>query len=169
MDLAWLEERALRYAARWEASAAGVASLLERKIVERCEQSGESAEGAMRMIPEVVTELIERGYVDDRRFAAEILDRQRRRGDSATRIRARLRAKGVADSLLDELFAQEDPDSEIRAAWRLARRRGLGPYCSDLAKREKARDQSLGILCRQGFEHETALGIVDADVGPELA
>ena len=34
MDLAWLEERALRYAARWEASAAGVATLLERKILE---------------------------------------------------------------------------------------------------------------------------------------
>ena len=113
MDFAWLEERALRYASRWEASAAGVATLLERKIFERCERTGESSDLALEMIPALVTKLIDRGYVDDRRFAAGALERQRRRGVSTTRIRARLISKGIAESLLDELLAEEDPEMEI--------------------------------------------------------
>jgi regulatory protein len=165
MDLAWLEERALRYASRWEASAAGVVTLLERKIFERCERTGESSDLALEMIPALVAKLIDRGYVDDRRFAASALERQRRRGASTARIRARLISKGIAESLLDELLAEEDPEMEVRSAWRLARRRRLGPYCDDPAERRELRDRHLGVLSRQGFEHETALEIVDAD-GP---
>lgn len=165
LDLAWLEERALRYASRWEASAAGVATLLERKIFERCERTGESSDAARELIPGLVARLIDRGYVDDRRFAIGVLEGQRRRGASTARIRARLAAKGVGESLLDELFAEEDPDIEIRSAWKLARRRRLGPYCDDLAERRALRDRHLGVFSRQGFEYETALEIVDAD-GP---
>ena len=80
MDFAWLEERALRYAARWETSAASVARLLERKIYERCEESGESPDIALEMIPALVAKLLERGYVDDHRFATGMLERQRQRG-----------------------------------------------------------------------------------------
>ena len=167
MDLAWLEERALRYAARWEASAAGVATLLERKIHERCERTGESPDVALEMIPALVAKLLERGYVDDHRFATGVLERQRRRGDSTARIRARLIAKGISESLVDELLAEEDPETEIHAAWKLARRRRLGPYCSDPTERRESRDRHLGVLCRQGFDLETALRIVDADGPPE--
>ncbi len=167
MDLAWLEERALRYVARWESSAASVARILERKILERCERTGESPDLVLEMIPALVAQLIERGYVDDRRFAAGTLERQRRRGGSTAQIRARLAAKGISESLLDELLAREDPEVEIRAAWKLARRRRLGPYCDDPAERRQSRDRQIGVLCRQGFEHETALAIVDAQTLPE--
>lgn len=167
MDLAWLEERALRYVARWEASAAGVTAILERKVHERCEQSGEASDVVLEMIPALVTKLIERGYVDDHRFAAGALERQRRRGGSTSQIRARLAAKGISESLLDELLAQEDPETEIRAAWKLARQRRLGPYCNDPAERRQSRDRHLGVLCRRGFDDEIALQIVDASVPPE--
>jgi len=76
-------------------------------------------------------------------------------------------AKGISESLLDELFAKEDPEIEIHAAWKLARRRRLGPYCGDPTERRQARDRHLGVLCRQGFDLETALRIVDADGAPE--
>jgi regulatory protein len=167
MDLAWLEERALRYASRWEASAAGVTTLLERKVSERCEQTGEAPDLVLEMIPALVTKLVEKEFVDDHRFASGVLERQRRRGDSTTRIRARLTAKGISESLLDELFAEEDPEIEIQAAWKLARRRRLGPYCSDPTERRQTHDRHLGILCRQGFDLKTALRIVDADEPPE--
>ncbi len=167
MDLAWLEERALRYAARWEASAAGVATLLERKVRERCERTDESPDPILELIPALVAKLIERGYVDDRRFAAGALERARRRGASTARIRARLAAKGISESLIDELLAEEDPTIEIRSAWKLARRRRLGPCCDDPAERRAARDRHLGVFSRQGFEHEIALQIVDADGPPE--
>jgi regulatory protein len=167
MDFVWLEERALRYSARWETSAAGVAGLLERKIHERCEETGESPDLALEMIPALVKTLLERGYVDDHRFATGLLERQRQRGDSTARIRARLSAKGISESLLDELLAEEDPKIEFQAAWKLARRRRLGPYCNDRAERRQSRDRHLGVLCRQGFDLETALAIVDANEPPE--
>jgi regulatory protein len=167
LDFAWLEERALRYAARWETTAAGVATLLERKILERCERTGESPDLGMEMIPRLVAQLIERGYVDDRRFAAGALERARRQGESTARIRARLTTKGISRSLIDELLDEEAPEIEIRCAWRLARRRRIGPYCEDPAERRASRDRHLGVLSRQGFEHEIALQIVDADRPPE--
>ena len=163
MDHAWLEERALRYAADWKASAAGVATLLERKILARCERTGESPDLTLQMIPALVAQLIERGYVDDRRFATGALERARRQGASTARIRARLASKGISESLVDELLAEEAPEIEIRSAWKLARRRRLGPYCDDPAERRASRDRHLGVLSRQGFEHEIALQIVDAD------
>jgi regulatory protein len=167
LDFAWLEERALQYAARWEASAAGVAQLLERKILERCERTGESPDVALEMIPALVARLIERGYVDDRRFATGALERARRQGASTARIRARLSSKGISQSLIEELLSAEAPEIEIESAWKLARRRRLGPYCEDPAERRASRDRHLGVLSRQGFEHEIALQIVDGDGPPE--
>jgi len=163
MDLAWLEARALRYVARWESSAARVASLLEGKILERCEASGESPDRVLEMIPALVTRLVERGYVDDHHFAANTLERQRHRCGSTAQIRARLMAKGIPESLIGGLLAEEAPETEIRAAWKLARRRRLGPYCGDPAERQRLRDRHLGVLCRQGFDPDTARQIVDAD------
>jgi regulatory protein len=167
IDFAWLEERALRYVARWEASRAGVATLLERKVREHCERTGESSGPALEQIPAVVAKLVERGFVDDRRFAAGTLERLRRQGYSTVQISARLDAKGIAKSVQAELLAQEHPDTEHRAAWKLARRRKLGPYCKDSSERRHSRDRHLAAFSRQGFDDETALQIVDAHTLPE--
>ena len=163
MDLAWLEERALRYVARWETSAASVATLLERKILARCETSGESPAPVLEKIPALVIRLVERGYVDDHRFAANTLERQRRRGGSTAQIRARLASKGISELLIGELLAKEAPETEFRAAWKLARRRRLGPFCDDPALRRRSRERHLSVLCRQGFDPDMARKIVDAD------
>jgi len=167
MDVAWLEQHALRYVARWESSAAGVASLLERKVRERCERTDESAERVLATIPSVVDALVERGYVDDRRYADGLFERLRRHGTSMARIRATMLGKGVGEEILQEVLAEVEPNAEITAAWKLAQRRGLGPHCKDESRRAKDRERHLGILARQGFDLETALGVVDAETIPE--
>ena len=168
MDREWLEQRALRYAARWESSAAMLRTLLERKIFERCDRSGESPDTALDWIPAIVAGLIERGYVDDHRFASQALDRLRRQGRSRAQIHARLRAKGISKAILDDLIGAQDSELEARAAWQFARRRRLGPYCEDAGERQRGRDRHLAALGRQGFDQETALRIVDADTPPEF-
>ncbi|HEB88958.1 MAG TPA: hypothetical protein ENI85_05265 [Deltaproteobacteria bacterium] len=168
MDPDWLQERALRYAARWEASSSGVQTLLERKVRERCERTGESPEEILGQIPRIVSELVDNGYVDDRRFATEALDRLRRQGRSTRQIRARLLARGIPEDLLDELFEAEDPGIELVSAWRFARRRRLGPYCQDPQDRQMARERHLAALGRQGFDLETALEVVDAETAREF-
>jgi regulatory protein len=173
MDADWLEERALSYVSQWEATEAGVAALLERKISERCERTAESPDLVRKQIPTLIARLVERNYVNDERFAKAALTRQRKRGASTTRIRARLIAKGISESLLDELFDREEPGVETRAAWAFAKRRRLGPYTRDrrgdhkTSEQERLREKHLSAFGREGFEFELAERIVDADTLPE--
>ena len=168
MDRDWLERIALRYAARWESSAAGVGTHLERKIRERCEETDENPSAAFELIPWVVERLVERGYVNDQRFAEATVARLRRQGRSATQIESRLVAKGISESIRRELLQRRDAiDHESDAAWQLARRRRLGPYCADSDKREKDRDRHLAVFARQGFDRETAERVIDAKAPKE--
>jgi len=179
MDDHWLEQHALRYAARWETTRRGVAELLERKVRERCDRTGESPEDALPGIPEVVERLVARRYVDDRRFASQLFERLRRQGRSRAQIRMQLRRKGVPDAITLELTRDEaEPEAELRAAWRLARRRRLGPYArepdrdpdrdpeseteTDPERRRARRERHLAVLARQGFSLEIACRVVDA-------
>ena len=164
MDRDWLERVAKRYAARWESSAAGVGTHLERKIRERCEATDENPSAVFDLIPWVVERLVERGYVNDQRFAAATIDRLRRQGRSAAQIESRLVAKGIPESVRRELMQPRDGiDHESRAAWKLARRRLLGPYCEDSDERKRNRNRHLAIFARQGFDREIAERVIDAE------
>jgi regulatory protein len=171
MDRDWLEQQALRYAARWESSAAAVRAHLERKVRERALETGESPDDILGFVPWVIQRLLERNYVDDRRFALTTIDRMRRQGRSTAQIEARLRAKGISESIRQELLKDEveaNDQPELQAAWRLARRRKLGPYCLDSTKRAQHRERHLGVMARQGFDRETAERVVDAENSPEF-
>jgi len=172
LDAAWLEGHALRYAARWETTRRGVAELLERKVRERCERTGESPEAVLARVPGIVEELVARRYVDDRRFATQLTERLRRQGRSRAQIQMQLRRKGVPDGLILEQLRERDGDgadaerdAELQAAWRLARRRRLGPHCPDPERRAALRERHLAALARQGFSREIAERVIDADGG----
>jgi regulatory protein len=162
MDEAWLEREALQYVARWEATRRGVETLLERRIRRRCERTGEPPEPALARIGGIVDGLAARDYVNDRRFATQLLERLRREGRSRAWIRLQLRRKGVPDPILRELTRPDDAGTELAAAWRLARRRRLGPFCRDAEQREASRQRHLAVLARQGFSREVACRVVDA-------
>ncbi|MCP4905272.1 MAG: RecX family transcriptional regulator [bacterium] len=183
LDADWLEDEAIRYVAQWETTRLGVRDVLVRRLRKRCERSGEDPETLLGAIPEVIDRLVERGYIDDRRFAEQWIERSRRLGRSGARIRAQLEAKGVDPSLLGEVEARaeeehsaqhssEDPaetpiDEEFRAAWRTASRRGLGPFCPDASERADRRQRHLAVLARQGFSRDVAHRVIDALVPPE--
>jgi len=167
LDSDWLAEQARSYAARWEASEAGVATLLERKIQQRCLRTGESPEAALELIPAVIARLVELNYVNDIRFGQNLLERERRRGSSSRKIRAKLLTRGISTSTLDEILSGEESDAEIRAAWRLAERRRLGPHARDLDERDSARQRQLAIFDRAGFDLSCAMQILDAESIPE--
>lgn len=163
----WLEQAALRYAAKWETTERGVCDALERKLPPRCAESGEDPEALRALIPGVVARLVERGYIDDRRYAEQLAARLERQGRSRAYLEAKLRTKGVAEEIIGALSEAAAPDAESQAAWRLAKKRRLGPYCVDGDKRAAQRDKHLGVLARQGFSLELATAIVDADRAPD--
>jgi regulatory protein len=166
MNADWLERKAIDYAARWETTERGVARMLERKIRERCDRTDETPESALALISEVVEKLVSRNFVDDRRAAEQLFERLERQGRSRAQILARLLGKGVPESMAEELTRDEGPETsqrELRAAWKTARKRSLGPHHPNPERRAADRDRHLGILARQGFTSEVAYEVIDAE------
>jgi regulatory protein len=71
----------------------------------------------------VVADLAARGYVDDAAFARHWVATRTARGYGAARLRAELRARGVARALVDAALAGLGVDETLERASALARRR----------------------------------------------
>jgi regulatory protein len=71
----------------------------------------------------VTDDLVTRGYVDDAAFARHWVATRAARGYGAARLRAELRARGVAPALIDGALSALDRDDQLEEARRLARRR----------------------------------------------
>lgn len=182
----WLEQEAIRYVAQWETSRQGLSDTLTRRLRTRCERTGEDPQTIVDTISDVVELVVERGYVDDRRFTRQRIERGRRQGRSTAQIRAQLQAKGVEAALFAEVEAELEAernekaasgsdlspdaafDPDLEAAWRTARKHRLGAYCSDPAKRAARRQQHLATLARRGFSEDIAYRVVDADSTPDV-
>ena len=112
---------------------------------------------------QVVTELIELGYLDDARYAQRFAeDRRRLDGWGSERIARRLRELGVERDHIDAALAAQDPEEELAAAIELLRRR-----CPDPPATRAERDRALGILVRRGYAPELAFDALRRHAGAE--
>jgi regulatory protein len=116
---------------------------------------------------QVVTELIELGYLDDARYAERFAeDRRRLDGWGSERIARRLRELGVDREKIEAAVAAQDPEDELAAALELLRRRCPAPPTTRIE-----RDRALGILVRRGYAPELAFDALRrhaaADVEPD--
>jgi regulatory protein len=110
---------------------------------------------------QVVTELIELGYLDDARYAERFAEHRRRLdGWGSERIARRLRELGVDREHIDAAVAAQDPEEEMAAAVELLRRR-----CPAPPESRAERDRALGILVRRGYAPELALDALRRHAG----
>lgn len=165
-----LENAALYYLERHASSVEGLRRVLARRVERAAREQLCDREQAAAWVEDIVARFAGSGLVDDRVFAEGKVASRRRRGESAIRIRLALRQKGVDAEVIDGALAGQDGDdragAELEAAWRLARRRRLGPYRA-AADREPARARDLAALARAGFDFATARAVVDADTAPQ--
>jgi regulatory protein len=70
----------------------------------------------------VLADLVARGYLDDAEFAGHWVATRAARGYGPARLRAELRARGIATPLIDAALARDDADALERAR-AVARRR----------------------------------------------
>ena len=112
---------------------------------------------------QVVTELIELGYLNDARYAERFAE-DRRRLDSwgSERIARRLRELGVDEESIEAAVAAQDPEEELAAARELLRRR-----CPTPPTTRAERDRALGILMRRGYTSELAFDALRRHCGAE--
>jgi regulatory protein len=167
LDAASLERAAVDYLARYAASHAAVARVLERRIAMALRRGlidDSIAQTARETARRVLDKLAGLGLLDDARFAEGRARSLVARGRSTAAIKATLRDKGIDGAgvarALDALEA-ETPHPDRAAAINLARRRRLGPFRPD-ADRAARRDKDLAILARAGFPRDVCHRVIDA-------
>jgi regulatory protein len=111
----------------------------------------------------VVEDLTARGYLDDAAFARHWVAVRAARGYGATRLRAELRARGVAAPLVEEALAVLGGDAVLERARAVARRR-LPMLARGAADRVAPRLRDY--LLRRGFAREVVGRVVRDVVGP---
>ena len=127
------------------------------------------------LLEEVVTRLVEVGYLDDESFArtwVESRDRARPRGESA--LRRELAQKGVARQVVDDVLGERlgaaagsDPNQAAAAALLERKRAALSREPDDRKRRQKA----YALLARNGFDPDTcrtvSASVTNDDVGED--
>jgi len=116
------------------------------------------------LVESAVERLMDLGVLDDEVFAREWVrsrDRTHPRGERA--LRSELRTKGVADQIIDAVFAGRAdansdaaaaPDAEENAARRLLERKA--GFLRRGGEPRQTRQRSYGLLMRNGFSSELA-------------
>ena len=162
-----LERSALYYLDRYDTTSEHLRRLMMGKVTLSARLHGTDPTEGAAAVERLVRRFLKAGILDDARFARERVRSLRARGTSQAMVRARLRAKGVAGSLIDEVLAGEGtPDRDLAAALTYAKRRRLGPF--RLEAREDRRAKDLAALGRQGFDYETAQRVIDCEDVEEL-
>jgi regulatory protein len=105
----------------------------------------------------VADDLVGRGHLDDASFARHWVATRAPRGYGAARLRAELRARGVAAPLIDQALATLDRGDQIEEARRLARRRL--PLLNRTAP-DKAAGRLRDYLLRRGFPAGVVVQVV---------
>ncbi|MBR2709164.1 RecX family transcriptional regulator [Candidatus Saccharibacteria bacterium] len=104
--------------------------------------------GAIDFSGMILERIVERGYVDDKKFAEWYVEnRFVKKGVSKKRLKMELAEKGVSREIIDEVVDMRDDEEEIEKIL--------------LKKRAKYDDEKLiGYLCRQGFSYDLAKEMV---------
>ena len=113
---------------------------------------------------EVLADLTARGYLDDAAFARHWVATRSARGYGSARLRAELRARGVAGSLVDAALAAQG-DDELERARAVARRRLPALQRAD---RTRAAARLRDHLVRRGYSAAVVARVVRESVGLRL-
>jgi regulatory protein len=155
IGLELLERWALAYLGRFASSAENLRRVLLRRAQRRSPLTPDVAQRAAALIDDLIERYRGSGLLDDAAYAVARVHTLHRRGESSTKIRARLAAKGVESSVAAEAvqaLRAEAADPDLAAACAFARRRRLGPYRRSAA--DTARE--LGAFARAGFARRVA-------------
>ncbi len=160
-----LENIAVYYLGRYDAPARHLKRILMRRVDKSARVHEIDRDEAETWVDEVVEKLVGQGYVDDARYARNRARNLLGNGKSQRAIEADLRGRGLDRDIVDTAMAAvievDKYEADLSAAWRLARRRRIGPY--RLEGRDTRRDKDMGILARAGFNYSIARSVIDAD------
>ncbi len=141
-----LYARALEYTMLRPHSGKEVRDYLFRKTRPRMNREGEKREGySPALTSRVYDRLLEKGYIDDEKFARFWVENHHRaKGASLRRLAAELRAKGVAADVAGPVLAESDRTDSDELKKIIAKKRSRYPDEQKL----------MAYLARQGFSYD---------------
>jgi len=171
----YLDNAAAYYLGRYASSSANLKRILMRRAHKSCAFHETPLEDAEKLIDELVERYQSAGFLDDNRYAYNLVLSLRNKGKSKRQIMQRLYEKSVDASLFDKILLQVDAeikeatemDTEMLAAWRYAKRRRLGPFHRPGDDRKELWQKDLGSLARAGFSYDIASHILGQEEVPE--
>ncbi|MGN0919583.1 MAG: regulatory protein RecX [Alphaproteobacteria bacterium] len=137
-----LKNSALYYLERYDASRQKLREVLERRLNKaRLEQEVPMEAG--QWIEDVIDQMQHLGYINDTRFAENLVRRCSEAGKSRTYIRTKLKLAGINDEQADNVLSEIN---DLAAARLMVQKKHLGQdFKRDLAR-----------LARAGFSYEIA-------------
>jgi len=162
-----LENVALWYLARYQASARSLERVLMRRVARSAEHHGTDPEDGRTLVADLIARYQNAGLLDDAAYARARAASLHGRGVSLRVIAGRLREKGVKQAAIEDALATlsevaDDGSPDLAAARRTARRRRLGPW-RRREDREGRREKDLAALARAGFTYDVARQVIDAE------
>ena len=139
-DISDTKKRALRIL--------GKRSFSEREMIKRLTGKGEDTEDAEN----TVRWLAEMGYIDDRNYAAQIVNHYAAKGYGQARIRDELSQRGIPRDMWDEQLSVLDETVQIDTAIEYLQKKYRS---SELADRDNIR-RATQALVRRGFSYDEA-------------
>ena len=137
-----LKNIALYYLERYDASSQKLRTVLKRRLLKAKLEQPVPNEAPL-WIEEIIQEMMQLGYLNDKRFAENLVRRLSEGGKSRTFIRTKLKLAGINDKMMNESLCDID---ELEQARKMIQKKHLGnDFKKDLAK-----------LARAGFSYEIA-------------
>ena len=137
-----LKNITLYYLERYEASSEKLRTVLKRRLIKAAKEQPVPSE-AHQWIEKIITEMQRLGYVNDKRFAENMVRRLSEGGKSHSFIRTKLKMAGIDE---DEIMTVLTETDELTSARLMVQKKHLGyDYQKDLAR-----------LARAGFSYEIA-------------
>lgn len=156
----YLERVTSWYLERRTTSTVRMRELLMERVHRSIAEHGIDLAEAEALVDAEMARLERTRLLDDAQFAADKARSMRSRGASTTRVRAALRAKGIASDTVEALPSEDvDPDWIAARTW--ARKRRIGPWRTGTADAE-LRSKEVAKLARAGFSWDLARRIVEA-------
>lgn len=154
----------LYYLKRFESSVENLRTVLKRRVDAYAYQDKAfDRSEAYGWIEEVLEDFQRYGYLNDERYAEMKIKDYMSAGKSPRYIFGKLREKGVDEGIINSLLDVQDYDP-FEAAFKLAKKKKIGPFCEDEVLRSERRSKDLAILVRAGFDYDTAVKVLASSV-----
>lgn len=162
-----LQNIALYYLKRFDSSTSNLRQVLMRRLADYAQKITDfNKEEAYLWVDEIIAYCQELGYINDKRYAEFKIDNYLLAGKPKPYIKLKMRQKGIAENIVDEILQNKDFDEE-KAAIKFAVRKRIGPWRKNKEERLAFRAKDVAALVRAGFSYDTAQSVIDMEENNE--